>query len=280
MAVNKVVVGDEVLIDLTKDTVTPEDVRSGVTFHMNSGEEAMGTCTMNPSSETVNPSLINKGLVNKVVSKNNILIDLTQDTIAPYDVKKGKTFHMRNGEYTVGTYEDSISLTISYDYVPDAFYESEGTSSLNYVKSTNTLRGNLYVASNSNYGIILTIKKNNEENFVNPTFTCDTSIIGTYMEELSNYAYSNLDVTLNGTLDGYSLPEEIDHIISGYDYQKNPSLSTTNSVIIETNKVYKELQLYIWIGNPTDEEIWVSLTLSKISIDGMYINNNLSLYSK
>lgn len=42
-AVNKVVVNGETLIDLTNDTVTPEDVMEGVTFHMADGTEAMGT---------------------------------------------------------------------------------------------------------------------------------------------------------------------------------------------------------------------------------------------
>ncbi|MDD5900322.1 MAG: hypothetical protein PUC73_05425 [Lachnospiraceae bacterium] len=42
MAVNKVIVDDEILIDLTQDTVTPEDVRKGVTFHTNDGNSAIG----------------------------------------------------------------------------------------------------------------------------------------------------------------------------------------------------------------------------------------------
>lgn len=41
--VNKVVVNGETLIDLTNDTVTPEDVTEGVTFHMANGTEAVGT---------------------------------------------------------------------------------------------------------------------------------------------------------------------------------------------------------------------------------------------
>ncbi|MDD5900325.1 MAG: hypothetical protein PUC73_05440 [Lachnospiraceae bacterium] len=102
MAVNKVTAGDEILIDLTKDTVTPADVRTGVTFHMCNGNEAIGTCEMEESTIEDNPSEINKGFVNKVISKNDVLIDLTQDTITPYDVMEGKTFHMRNGEFTIG----------------------------------------------------------------------------------------------------------------------------------------------------------------------------------
>lgn len=43
MAVNKVVLGDEVLLDLTGDTATAADVAVGKTFHLASGVQATGT---------------------------------------------------------------------------------------------------------------------------------------------------------------------------------------------------------------------------------------------
>lgn len=45
MAVNHVLVGDEVAIDLRGDTVTAETLLSGVTAHSASGEEITGTYT-------------------------------------------------------------------------------------------------------------------------------------------------------------------------------------------------------------------------------------------
>lgn len=45
MAVNKVNLNGETLIDLTSDTVTPEDVAVGKTFHLANGEKTMGTNT-------------------------------------------------------------------------------------------------------------------------------------------------------------------------------------------------------------------------------------------
>lgn len=44
MAVNKVIYGSEVLIDLTKDTVTPDKMLKGFTAHDQSGAEITGTC--------------------------------------------------------------------------------------------------------------------------------------------------------------------------------------------------------------------------------------------
>lgn len=43
MAVNKVVYGDEVKIDLTGDTVTAENLKKGITAHDKSGEIITGT---------------------------------------------------------------------------------------------------------------------------------------------------------------------------------------------------------------------------------------------
>lgn len=45
MAVNKVIFGDEVLIDLSSDTVTAADLANGVTAHDKSGVEITGTST-------------------------------------------------------------------------------------------------------------------------------------------------------------------------------------------------------------------------------------------
>lgn len=46
--VNKVQFGDETLIDLTSDTVTPDKVLNGVTFHDRSGAEQQGALELAP----------------------------------------------------------------------------------------------------------------------------------------------------------------------------------------------------------------------------------------
>lgn len=43
MAINKVEFGDQTLIDLTEDSVTPEDVLNNKSFHDKSGELRSGT---------------------------------------------------------------------------------------------------------------------------------------------------------------------------------------------------------------------------------------------
>ena len=43
MAVNKVVLGDQTLIDLTADSVTPDKLSKGITAHNMKGESIVGT---------------------------------------------------------------------------------------------------------------------------------------------------------------------------------------------------------------------------------------------
>ena len=43
--VNKVIYGNNTLIDLTSDDVTANDVLSGIKFHLPSGESGTGACT-------------------------------------------------------------------------------------------------------------------------------------------------------------------------------------------------------------------------------------------
>lgn len=50
MAVNKVVYGNNTIIDLTGDTVTAADVAEGKIFHLASGVQAVGTASASSSS--------------------------------------------------------------------------------------------------------------------------------------------------------------------------------------------------------------------------------------
>ena len=50
---NKVIYGNETLIDLTGDTAKASDVASGKTFHLASGIQATGTLSLSPSSVTI-----------------------------------------------------------------------------------------------------------------------------------------------------------------------------------------------------------------------------------
>lgn len=74
MAKNKIIYGNEVLLDLTGDSVTAQDVQSGVSFHLPSGEASVGTCTYDS--------------------------DTSEDTAVVAEVLASKTFHARGSALT------------------------------------------------------------------------------------------------------------------------------------------------------------------------------------
>lgn len=56
MGYNKIIINGEDILDLTQDTVKPEDVALGKTFHLRSGELAEGTLSLDFSGSPVEVS--------------------------------------------------------------------------------------------------------------------------------------------------------------------------------------------------------------------------------
>lgn len=66
--VNKVVYGNDTLIDLTSDTVTPNDVLRGATFHDRSGTSQTGAVDTHTMTPTPNASLTRADLQTAIAS--------------------------------------------------------------------------------------------------------------------------------------------------------------------------------------------------------------------
>lgn len=71
MAVNKVVINNEIKIDLTSDTVSPDTLSKGITAHDKSGNVIVGTMEGGSSSQRIESSVytqeINQGRVSYTV---------------------------------------------------------------------------------------------------------------------------------------------------------------------------------------------------------------------
>lgn len=64
---------------------------------------------------------------NKVVINGNPVIDLTQDSVTAADVKKGKTFHLKNGEIATGSLDFSKVTSTAADVASGKkFFDQEG----------------------------------------------------------------------------------------------------------------------------------------------------------
>ena len=104
MAVNKVVINDDVVLDLTGDTVTPSDLREGVTAHDASGTQITGKRTATSGTDT------------------------SDATAAADDIAKGKTAYVQGAKITgtVDTTEGESASTFLATYV-------EHDKNLNYI---------------------------------------------------------------------------------------------------------------------------------------------------
>lgn len=108
MANNKVIFGNNVLIDLTEDTVTADKLALGFTAHSASGEQIVGTMASGgyiirittPDSELYGETI--------TISKNDVIIGTTEfdnQGIAEYTVSE-------TGTYTIAvTYDGKTSST-------------------------------------------------------------------------------------------------------------------------------------------------------------------------
>lgn len=58
MAKNKIIYGNDILIDLTSDSVTPSTLKIGETAHDKGGNQIVGTAELKLKSEVINETLI------------------------------------------------------------------------------------------------------------------------------------------------------------------------------------------------------------------------------
>ena len=128
MAVNKVVYGATVLVDLTEDTVSASDLAEGVTAHSADGELITGTLHKTTGiiynadsvefkdwSSSPDNIRFKKAITEDIIFKtggSGLSIDAKASEFGdatPEDVAKGKTFTSASGLKVTGTAEATVS---------------------------------------------------------------------------------------------------------------------------------------------------------------------------
>jgi hypothetical protein len=122
MAINKVIYGNDVLIDLTADTITASDLASGVTAHDASGAAITGTSTKDS--------------------------DTSEDTALVGEILSGKTAHAR-GTLLTGTMPNNgavsgVITTKAQEYsVPQGYHDGSGKVKIDTTEQAKIIEGNI-----------------------------------------------------------------------------------------------------------------------------------------
>ena len=122
MAINKVVFGNQTLIDLTADTITPGDLASGVTAHDASGASITGTSTLDS--------------------------DTSDDTALVGEILSGKTAHARGAQLTGtmpnrGAIDIDITTVNQSVSVPQGYHDGSGTVQIDSTEQAKLIPGNI-----------------------------------------------------------------------------------------------------------------------------------------
>ena len=111
--INKVIIGNDVKLDLTADTITPEDLKKNVTAHDKSGAPIVGTNTFDAD---------------------------TQDaTAAAAELLDGKTAYARGAKFT-GTMPNQGSKTPA---IPMGFHDGSGKAQIDADEQAKIIPGNI-----------------------------------------------------------------------------------------------------------------------------------------
>jgi hypothetical protein len=120
--VNKVIYGGRILIDLTGDTVSPDNLLNGVTAHDKSGASIKGACTWD--------------------------VDSTDATVAEAEILSGKTAYARGTKLTGtmpnrGAISQKITTKAQEVTIPHGYHDGSGKVSIDTIEQDKLIGNNI-----------------------------------------------------------------------------------------------------------------------------------------
>lgn len=129
---NKIILNDEVLIDLTQDTVTENDVVKGVTFHTADGELATGTKDVTLQSKSATP----KGY-DQTIYPDGDKYGLSSVTINAVETETKTIVPTKTEQPIVPSSSDKYLAQVTVAPIPDEFIQPTGSATLTENKTYN-----------------------------------------------------------------------------------------------------------------------------------------------
>lgn len=129
MAVNKIVYGNDTLVDLTSDTISASDLAKGKTAHDKSGNSITGTFTLDSEIQDQDTviSQIQEALAGKTAMPNT-----SDANAAPSDIRNGKSAYV-NGTKITGSVLDIVQGTPSISVSSTGLITAKATQSAGFV---------------------------------------------------------------------------------------------------------------------------------------------------
>ena len=192
MAINKIIINNEVKLDLTQDTVTPADVKKGKIFHGADGEIIEGSFAFQGTTAEANDVRIGKKFYNAFGELDEGVLEPTADVDYDYTLKE-----FIDGMEVISIDDQNNPTWAGVRKIPDCFY----TGSINSKLTTVEMQDIEYIGDGAFAGA------GKLENVITPNAKCigmhafadsvfDYSIDGT-----DGVNYTGDPVPLTGTVD-------------------------------------------------------------------------------
>ena len=144
MAVNKVVFGNQTIIDLTGDDVTESDVASGKLFHLPNGQQGVGSGSSSSFIHVLN------GMPNRTITATGT------NTYSAISNQRGECYiPVTPDTYTVALGNATVSVTVASSKIVDVSAVPDTYNTLHFIQSSGTQYIDTGITPNQNTWLYL-----------------------------------------------------------------------------------------------------------------------------
>lgn len=260
MAVNKVVINDEIKIDLTSDTVSPDTLSKGITAHDKSGNVIVGTMegSSAPSGQWREETVDNEnGQITKVVYHGYTIIPAWQ-----YSRKRLTSIKFNEGVTTIDSYFMGTNAG-GYNVLNELIFPSTLNEIRNYFMYDFGHDTNINIKQNNSYSV-MTVK---------PTLPSNLKKIG-------NYCFN---LTITAASGSWELPDSIEELGQGAFYiprEGNDKTFTLNVKFGSGLTTLRGAPFYTYLGGMSKNKRFVYDFRKSVSIPTLTTASLIGLRGK